>query len=617
MLRKIMFWGIFLIILVNSVNAQTQKELADQHYELALYSYDNGDCKNASVHVGRALDLYTQISDIFGRNDCKELIVQINSCLSSEGDSYYIQALDYHSRGEGYLGSGDYGGAKEEFDTALLLIYDANSSYQYMIPVDAEKIERVDMEYLNITGKIEESELMRADGLYRTSEGYFDAEDIMTAKKFAEDALDVYTQYGNDDGINKTQKLIRILDDEIASQIIYADYLYEKGVDDYKGANCTNDGYFSAIDNFEEAKGRYGIVGKTERMQDCDANIGQINERIEDCANRLREQANQYYDDADEHRRLRECTEALEDANEAKSLFQMVYKLTGSNNDKKRIDDCDNLLRRIRSECKIVDELEEARGYLANATELFKVAEYGRADELLEKAMEIFERHEDYEGLTNARRLRDDIAKMLDRITDADDYYNRSLTYYDVADYENATIYLEKARGLYVSAGLTQEVATCDSKLEDVRDGNETKNEADRYYEEALAYFESSDYDLSRDYAADAKGLYESINHAEGVKKAEELLGMIPDGPITLTQFIILPLTLVVVFLIVIAWNLERVRLKKEEKDTEERKRREVEEKKRAEMEAEMARREREREELDEERKRLRDMLVEEKKKVE
>ncbi len=616
MLRKTILLGIFLIILVNLINAQTQKDLADQHYELALYAYNNDDCKNASVHVSRALDLYTRIVDILGKKKCNELIVEINSCLSLIGDSYYIQALDYYSQGDSYLSSGDYRGAKEQFETALSFVYDANGSYQCMIPVDPEKTGKIDIEYQNISEKIRECELMRADELYETAEGYFDVNDLINARKFTEDAHTLYTLYNDEEGINEAMKFLKRIDDKIASLTLYANDLYDRGVGAYKSANCTNNGYFDAINHFEEAKNLYNLLQKIERMGDCDDNIGQINERLKDCVYELRKQANEYYEDANTHRRLQEYQEAVEDANKAKNLFQLVYSLTGDRSDERRIDDCDHLLKEIYRRLGVLDELEFARECLDNATELFRIAEYEKADILADKAKEIFVKHEDYEWLTYAKRLKDQINGMFEVIIEAESHYNRSLSYYSVADYENATIYVGTARELYVTTGRTQEIAMCDSTLEDIHAGNETKNEANRYYEEAMIYLNSRDYELSYYNADRAKKLYEKINYVEGVKKAEELLEGVPERSIPMTHVIIVPLVIVTILIITFMWFREKISRGEKEEEDEKREEKEAEERKRARIEAERGRREKEKEGLERERKRLRTILKEEKKTI-
>jgi len=620
MLRKTILLGVFLIIVINSINAQTQKELADWHYELAVEAYNNGDCKNASVHVSRAFDLYTQIGDMVGETKCNELILKINNCLGPEGDSQYIQALDSYAKGEDYLNSGDYKKAKEQFDMALLFIYGANSSYQYMLPPDPSRIEKINLKYRQINEKIIECEIMRADDLYVKALDSFEREDPITAKLYVDNASIIYTKYNHSEGIEKCQKLSEKILDVIAKLKERANYLYEKGVNAYTGANCTNEGFFEASDYFKQARDVYLLINDYDGALNCEYILNQTNKRIEDCKDTMLEIANKYYIDANTLLTLAsdfdDYDEAEELANKAKKMYQEIYDRFKDSVSARKISECEELIRKINAGRENLNETQNAEELYDTALKLFADAEYENADILVKNARDIFERIGDWGGVTKCDRLIDKIDAVLDMMIEAEGYYNKSLEYHKVADYENATVYVEKAREIYMNISRIREVGMCNSTLKDISEGNKTKNKANQYYEEALRYLEYREYGTAREDAEEALRLYKKINYPEGIKKAEDLLKRIPVPPQPWTQVIIGPLIIVTVLFIILMWAREKIRKRRKEKEAEEKKRREMEEKRRAKIEAERIKREREKERMERERRRLKEMLEREKRMI-
>ncbi|MBN2014288.1 MAG: cation:proton antiporter [Candidatus Altiarchaeota archaeon] len=85
MLKRSLFLGVFLVALLFSATAQTQEELAGWHYGLANEAYKKGDIGNASIHVGEALSLYTQLGDVSGQIRCNGLIQDLHAGDGIEG----------------------------------------------------------------------------------------------------------------------------------------------------------------------------------------------------------------------------------------------------------------------------------------------------------------------------------------------------------------------------------------------------------------------------------------------------------------------------------------------------------------------------------------------------
>ena len=620
MLRKTILMGVFLIIVINSVNAQTEKELADWHYELAVNAHNNGDCKNASVHVSRAFDLYTRIGDIVGETKCNELILKINNCLGPRGDNQYIQALDSYTKGEDYLNSGDYKKAKEQFDMALLFIYDANSSYQHMLPPDPSRIDKINHQYRQINEEIIECEIMRADDIYAKALDYFGREDPLTARLYVDNASIIYTKYNHSEGIEKCQKLSDRILDVIAKLKERANYLYEKGINAYTGANCTNEGFFAASSYFKQARDVYVLIDDYNGALNCEYILNQTNKKVRDCKETMLEMVSGLIEEANTllilAKDLDDYDEAEEIANRAKKRYQEIYDIFKDSVSKRKISECEELIRKINAGRENIKEIQNAEGLYDTALKLFAEAEYENASILVKNARGIFEGRGDWSGVTKCDRLIDKIDARLDMMIEAEGYYNKSLEYSKVADYENATVYVEKAREIYMNISRIREVAMCNSTLKDIGEGNKTKNKAKQYYEEALRYLEYREYGTARKDAEEALRLYKKINYPEGIKKAEDLLKRIPVPPQPWTQFIIVPLIILTVLFIIFIWVREKIRKRKKEREAEEKKRMEMEERKRAEIEAEKKKREKEKERMEMERRRIRELLEKERKMV-
>lgn len=618
MIRKTILFGIFLAMLASSVNAQTQEELAEQYYNLASDAFNKNDCKNASIYVNRAFDLYAQIGSVVGKTKCEDLILKINNCLGPAGDTLYIQALDYFTNGVDYLNSGNYKEARKEFDTAMVLIYNANSSYHHMLPPDPERLKKIDIKYQQISDKIWESELKKADDLYASALDFFSREDVFTARLYVDNASEIYTMYNHLSGMDKSRKLLDEILKWISTKKERADYLYEGGIGDYTGANCTNKGFFDALDKFKEAKDTYILVQDFTGAQNCEYMTNQTNKRIGGCRDVLLETANEYYIEANTLYILantpEDCDRAEEIANTVKRMYTEVYNMFKDTISSAGMIKCDQLIKNIKAKKIGITGIIKARESHNSAVRLFNEGEYEQAYVLVKEARGIFEGMGDFGGVTDCDRLIKDISLMLDKIKEAEGYYNVSLGYYMIAEYENATVYVLKAREIYTNMSRIKSIEACNKTLKDIDKGVKLRKEADIYYAEALRYLEYREYGTARDNAELARDLYKKINHAGGLDKAQKLIDRIPEPSPPLDLTIIISLILVTTLFVILFWSREKVKRSRDKTEAERRVKEEEEGKRKGVMEAERVRREREKEKMVLERRRLKEILEKEKK---
>jgi tetratricopeptide (TPR) repeat protein len=247
---------------------------------------------------------------------------------------------------------------------------------------------------------------------------------------------------------------------------------------------------------------------------------------------------------------------------------------------------------------------------------MFQNAEYENSSVLANKSRAIFEKSGDWAGVTKADRLIKNLDMMLFKLNESNGYYQKGQGFMKVADYENATLYILKAREIYSNISRVKDVANCDARLAEITSGNSTKGKADAYFAEARQYFESRDYGTAQQKAEAAKELYRKINDAEGVAKAEALIKSIPPANPFNNLFIIAVIVLGFIGLIIFNWTRTKTRRETRERTEVEDKKRQDEERRLAELEAERKMREEEKARMMLERKRLKEMLEQEKKAI-
>lgn len=605
----IFFWLIF--------NAQAQSDdLANWQYESALAAYQRGDCKNASIHVKIAFDRYTSAGNTVGISQCNQLILRINDCLKMLGDSYYIQALDYYAKAEDSLRARDYINARKNLDQALIQLNLANSTYNYLLPVDVERVAKVNNKYSDTRSKIRESELMKAYDLYDKAVYYIEKRDYVTALSFVDNASGLCSLYSDQDCVQRCATLRAGLLDEVSKISERARYLYEKGVEAYTTANCSNEGYFVALRNFEEAKKTFILIKDYKSAEDSDYILKQVNTSLYNCAQQMlldidksiqevRTDLVLARDDCSKYAEIEKKINAIKA--KAGDLYNRFHMYSFAD----RSGTCKRLLNELSDKKAKCSEIETAEKKYSEAYSFFKQAEYEKALVSAKEAHNIFIKGGDYGGVTKSEKLIDDTLIMLTKLNESNAYYNKALEYYNRADFNSALIYAKIARQAYLNISRMREVELCDKTISDITQGNATKNRADEYYDDARRYLEYREYGTALEKAELALDLYKKIKYGEGIKKSQDLIKSIP--PQQSSPPILAILVVVSVVAITLLWMRSNVVREKKEKEMEEEKLRLMEEKRRAEEEAERRKKEEERQKIMLERQRIKELLEKDK----
>jgi hypothetical protein len=620
MVSKKVVLGVLFFVALAIVSVQAQSELADWQYDQAFAAFNKGDCANSSVHAKLALDRYTSANNIPGIEKTNALIVKINDCLRPIGDSYYIQALNYYTKSLDYLNYADYKNARIQLDQSMTYLQLAKSAYMYLIPEDLSRLTQVNTKMADVTAKIAESEKMKADELYLKAVFYIEKQDYGLALDYVDNASAICAQYGNTECVQRCNQLRDGIRSNLAVLIDRAKYFYEKGMEAYTSATCTNDKYFDALDNFKDARKTYLSAREYEQVKNCDYILNRTNEALQVCMQQLINSLDESIRDATTRMVL-----AGDNCSEYDSILQLV-KNTKNHAELlserfhmpvfiDRMTQCDGLTKQIKLRNFNCGESYSAETMYETAATMFQTAEYENASVLVRKSKTIFEKAENWAGVTKADRLIDGIDKMLLKVNESNAYYKKSQEYLKVADYENASLYIMKAKALYTNISRVKDVAKCDVVMADIRNGNATRGKADAYYAEAVQKYDIRDFGTARIKADAAKDLYKKINDVEGIAKVDALIQKIPDQDKPFLPPLVL-LILGAVLLIVFLWTRTKVSREKSERTDFEDKKKSEEEQKLAEIEAERKKREEEKERMMLERKRLKEMLEKEKKAI-
>ncbi len=616
---KTLILGVLLIFLLTLQGISAQTDLADWQYDTASNAYSVGDCKNASIHAEIALDRYTADNSIVGITKTGELIRKINDCLWITADSNYRQSLNLLSEGSSYLNSGNYQNAKKSLDMAKVYLSRASSNYDYMISPDTRISKGLDdIEKLsgNIDSKLAETYLVEADSLYDRSLDFFENADYVNSMIYANQAYALFEEYGSESDLARVKLLRERLGEEILTLQQRAGYLYEKGVEDYSSANCTNGKYLSAMEYFQNARDTYIIINDFDSVEDLDYLINQTSDAIKNCGSVMLSELDDQLEIATTRLLLaKECTEydsIRSDLLGLKQNSEELYVIFELKAFKSITSQADDLIEDVDKKAELCSGTQNAEKIYEQSYSAFQTADYEAAHTFVLQAIELFGETQNWGGITKSEKLRDDIEDMLSRLNESNDIYNQSLIYNDVADYENALMSVLRARDIYQNISRIEDVAKCNQTIKDIKKGNDTKNSAKELYELALKQLRYREYGNAIESVEKARELYEKINYAEGVKEAQELREQIPDPPRSShTVFIVVIVSVLFIFVIWTRSRVMRDRREKEEKASELRK---EQDEKEFMLEAERIKRETEKEKMMAERNRMRELLEVEKK---
>ena len=612
---------LFLLLLsfdVFALDENKMRELAQLYYEEASAQYYLNNCRSAISNANRSRSLYSQLGEQDKVVEASLLISKINDCLMSEGDSFYVDAVQSYNDGNIFFDTERFDDAKIKYQDAKTNVLEANISYFMMEPSDDASLVKVNELYETILAQIRLIELNKADDYYiQANRYYFDYDDMgytypqyARVKEYAEDALEVYVRYNDSDGMYKAQKMLDRVVSDIEEIRIYAEGQKEMARDSYD-----DEDYITALNHYLKAKDAYTMIESVGDIAYCERQIEIVIELIEASEAQMRASAEQYYGDAEKAYLGHEYTEALTNLNKSKAIYVIMRDMARARKNPLKesefqslIDECNKFYSQVYSEVLNQDVYNEAGAQYDEAFDKYKEGKYEGALVLVTEAWIKYKQISSYGGMSNCERLNESIADRFTQMREAEKHYNISLSSYEVAFFENATYHANESLTIYKEIKRENETELVTKLITKINEGIHKKNTADQYYRIALDYNKVDQLDDAETNAKRAYDLYYEVNWGLGINQSTILLDSIREKkgmfrPIEALRLFVPIIIAVVIVVIGIRWYHEREQMRFEVKERERLKKHQEKEKK--------LRRE---QKVEDERKRRREMVEEERK---
>jgi tetratricopeptide (TPR) repeat protein len=162
--------------------------------------------------------------------------------------------------------------------------------------------------------------------------------------------------------------------------------------------------------------------------------------------------------------------------------------------------------------------------YYEEAQKLYDSGECKNASEYIERALNLYMKYNNQPGIEKCNEL---IVKINKCLRDQGyNFYLQALQYFNQGDYENAKIFAERAKSLYVLVPYIEGIANCDELIQNAKRKIEEliKEQGERLYENARAYYAKKDYPNAKISANRAKEKFLEISYADGISRCEALL---------------------------------------------------------------------------------------------
>ncbi len=613
-------------------NAQSDIALADMYYEEAQELYGQGYCKNASSLVERAYNLYSKHSNQPGMDNCNELDGQIDKCLRDQGYNKYQEASKKLR--------------DDEYDQAKAFAWEAKELFS-LIP-DETWVSKCDELIQQVEKKIDENLQFRADALYEEALDFYQKEDYLTALEKAGQAKELYAEIPDEEEAQKADTLIeniKINMDQVKAKAnLFYTYAEEWNIKAQISPTFQN--FNLALDYAENASRLYSLVNDTSGYSSSQALITFLKDELAKNEERLKEEAKGRYNQAEldyldgrrySHEEKYELAlEMFDNASEhskyAHATYSGLYKWSKTTKDfvereerkayyLKKINECEQQLKRINSEIGDIDDRKKAEGLYKLAQEFKIKAKYENASEAVKEAKLIFEELGDWSDVSKCVTLIRDIDQALEVQAEADGLYEQGNASYRVANFANATVEMERAREIYGSINKEDAVELCDAFLEKITEGNASKIKANNFLADAWDFHARGTFTKSNDYAERAREIYQDINFSEGITNSKELISKNDEqlkgvkGREELQRNVIIAIIALVIILIIGRWRWDKKKKEEVVRKRLELDKRRKEALKREKDEAKLRKEEARTEELKAEREKVMKALEEEKRK--
>lgn len=288
-----------------------------------------------------------------------------------------------------------------------------------------------------------------------------------------------------------------------------AEEAHSKAYSLYIGGNYSGARFYASM-----AQRMFQMVDNTEGVLRCEF-IFLVTENSS--AVDKREKAEEYYENAADFLAVNSFDDARYYAETALDIFLGI-------NDKNSAMKCNLLLLDINRKEKELKKSNAFRNY-NSALDYLSQNMFDKASLHAYEALRLYTELNDSDGIADCGSLLDGLI-LKEKRHKADSLYNLSLQSFDLEAYENASIYADEAKELYLELGEEKAAAGCDSLL----NLSERYIEIALYYDFALEQYRSAHMENATLYAKKAKAIYEELNDSKGVERCVFLLSQIEES---------------------------------------------------------------------------------------
>ncbi len=546
-----------MLLLSSVVHAETAAE-ADGYYVKAQTYFENQDYKSALRNVHLARIIYSNLGLTGGVSQCDSLINGIKSSTTDNNLAGYYNSIasDYLLTENPTLHEYEM---TKYFAQLAKTIYTQNNNDDG-ITMANDLIEQADSEIQKIYGR----QRQEAETYYNIARTYFINKDYPNALAYAQNASSIYNAISDQYGISKTNLLLQSINDEVENIKQNANVAYSTAMSLYGDGNISGSLVYA-----EKSKALYQSINFYQGVSKAQDLLSILHQSIDQEKDKRKRMAAQFFKEAEDYFVIMDCANATENIRNARALYEGLYWEATVDSEKelykRRMYECDDLLTKILKECGSAVMLSQAEQYYAQAQEFFIKQDFDSALSYAQKARDLFQKIENYVGVSKSDSLIDSISDRVYKERMGDSNMTEAQYYYSIADYENARLFAERARSIYSTLLGTNKTSDANALLGNITDGEKKKEEAKHYYDLAYDYMQKSDYSNAKMYSEWAYGIYTTINYSIGMQESASLLKSAEDkvGQET-TKFRMLLMSGAVVLIIVVIVVVNYVKKKKE-----------------------------------------------------
>lgn len=577
------FFSAFLVLLMCGMISAQQISEADAYYVSAQNYLKNDDYKNAlrSVHLARVI--YANLSNMDAVKQCDILITDIGSNITPS-----MRAAYYYRIAEDYFFEADDKPSLDLWTKTVYFASLARDEYSALgDQINTQRSEDIRTRAKNEIDKYFSTEKIKANTYYNIARTNFIEKNYTLALSYAENASLIYSLIPDADGIERSQTLIRSINERIEEVRQNAQTVCDTSMELYNSGNMTGADIMA-----KKCKSMYESINHGPGVLTANKLITLITQFLDVTIQRKKDNARALYSQAQDAFVRKEYANASESVRQSREIYQELYDETPEREGvirgsyKAFIEDCDRLNQEILTAWGYAKIMEQAEKFFTQAQKYYIDQYFDEALTYAKRATSLFDDLQYFVGVSKANSLIDTINKRVDTERMGDGNLSAAKEYLMTADFDNALVHATRARAIYETLMGSNKTLYADEVLTAIADGVKKKEEAAGLYNRGYEEFNAGNFEEAKSASEQAYAIYVAINYSIGISESKSLLDRASDkvaeNKAKQRTIILAVLIVIVVLAILIVKYMKR---KKEmeavaKKDEEERKEREKREKK-------------------------------------